>query len=42
MGGREICWVNWRKVCQPRGMGYLGVRNIKLVNLSLLEMEPTQ
>jgi hypothetical protein len=37
VGGRKkICWVSWRKVCQPRGRGRLGVRDIKLANISLL------
>jgi len=35
-GGRKVSWVKWRKVCQPRGKGGLGVRDVKLVNLSLL------
>lgn len=35
-GGRKICWVNWRKICQPQCKGGLGVRDVKLVNLSLL------
>jgi len=35
-GGRKVCWVKWRKVCQPRSNGGLGVRDVKLVNLSLL------
>jgi hypothetical protein len=34
-GGRKTCWVKWRMVCQPRCMGGLGVRDIKLVNLCL-------
>ena len=35
-GGRKICWVNWKRVCQPRSNGGLGVRDVKLVNLSLM------
>jgi len=35
-GGRKICWVNWRRVCHPRCEGGLGVRDVKLVNLSLM------
>lgn len=35
-GGRKINWVKWRTVCQPKGMGGLGVRDIRVVNLSLL------
>lgn len=33
-GGRKICWVNWKKVCQPKSKGGLGVRDVRLVNLS--------
>jgi len=35
-GGRKICWVKWRKVCHPRSKGGLGVRDVRLVNLSLM------
>jgi hypothetical protein len=35
-GGRKINWVSWKKVCQPKEEGVLGVRDIRLVNLSLL------
>jgi len=35
-GGRKVCWVKWKKICQPRSKGGLGVRDVKLVNLSLL------
>lgn len=35
-GGRKICWVSWKKVCQPRSKGGLGVRDVRLVNLSLM------
>jgi hypothetical protein len=35
-GGRKICWVKWRKVCLPRSKGALGVRDVRLVNLSLM------
>jgi len=35
-GGRKVCWVQWRKVCQPKSKEGLGVRDVKLVNLSLL------
>jgi hypothetical protein len=35
-GGRKICWVKWNKVCQPKARGGLGIRDVKLVNLSLL------
>lgn len=36
VGGRKICWVKWSRVCTPRKEGGLGVRDIKLFNLSLL------
>jgi len=35
-GGRKLCWVKWKVVCQPRSNGGLGVRDIRLVNFSLL------
>jgi hypothetical protein len=35
-GGRKICWVKWKRVCQPRSKGGLGVRDVRLVNLSLM------
>ena len=35
-GGRKTCWVKWRKICTPRTKGGLGVRDVKLVNLSLI------
>jgi len=35
-GGRKLCWVKWSEVCQPKRNGCLGVRDIRLVNLSLL------
>jgi hypothetical protein len=35
-GLKKIAWVKWRKVCQPRSKGGLGVRDIKLVNVNLL------
>jgi len=36
VGGRKIWWVKWSRVCSPWKEGGLGVRDIKLVNLSLL------
>jgi hypothetical protein len=33
---KKVCWVKWRNVCQPKSKGGLGVRDIKLVNISLL------
>lgn len=35
-GGRMISWMNWKSVWQPHNKGGLGVRDVKLVNLSLL------
>jgi len=35
-GSNQICCVRWRKVCQPRTKGGLGVRDLKLANVSLL------
>ncbi|XP_024639915.1 uncharacterized protein [Medicago truncatula] len=34
--GRKINWVKWSKVSQPKDKGGLGIRDIRLVNLSLL------
>jgi len=36
MAGRKLCWIKWKVVYRPRGKGGLGVRDIRLVNLSLL------
>ncbi|RHN63454.1 putative reverse transcriptase zinc-binding domain-containing protein [Medicago truncatula] len=35
-GGRKICWVKWKTICQPKSKGGLGVRDVKMVNLSLM------
>ncbi|KEH35783.1 hypothetical protein MTR_3g102690 [Medicago truncatula] len=35
-GGRKIRWVKWSVVCQPKEMGGLGVKDVRLMNLSLL------
>jgi len=34
-GGRKINWVSWKVVCQPKDFGGLGVRDVRLMNLSL-------
>lgn len=35
-GGRKISWVKWKTICQPKCNGGMGVRDIRVVNLSLL------
>lgn len=35
-GGRKINWVKWSSVCQPKEHGGLGVKDVRLMNLSLL------
>ena len=35
-GGRKINWVRWSLVCKPKEEGGLGVRDVRVVNLSLL------
>jgi len=35
-GGRKINWVKWSVVCQPKECGGLGVKDVCLMNLSLL------
>jgi len=34
--GRKIAWVSWKKVCETKGEGGLGVINVKDFNLALL------
>jgi hypothetical protein len=33
---RRICWVKWVDICKPKKEGGLGIRDLRLVNLSLL------
>ena len=35
-GGQKICWIKWKSVCQPKSYGGLGVRDVRVDNLSLL------
>jgi len=35
-GGRKICWVKWKRICQPKSKGGFRVRDVKMVNLSLM------
>jgi hypothetical protein len=35
-GGKKICWVKWGTVCKEKCKGGIGVRDVKIVNLSLL------
>jgi len=35
-GGRKINWVEWSVVCQPKDKGGHGVKDVHLMNLSLL------
>jgi hypothetical protein len=35
-GGRKINWIKWKVVCKSKLNGGLGVRDLKVVNLSLL------
>ncbi|WJX96105.1 hypothetical protein P8452_77351 [Trifolium repens] len=35
-GGKKLCWIKWKVVCQEKRNGGLGIRDIKAVNLSLL------
>ena len=34
--GRKIAWASWKKVCEPRDYGGLGIINLRLFNLALL------
>jgi hypothetical protein len=33
---RRISWVKWTDICKPKQEGGVGIRDIRLVNLSLL------
>jgi hypothetical protein len=35
-GRKKLCWVKWKVVCKEKAKGGLGVRDIEVVNLSLL------
>jgi len=35
-GGKKISWVKWKSVCQKKVNGGLGVRDIQVMNISLL------
>ncbi|KAK2446021.1 hypothetical protein QL285_016880 [Trifolium repens] len=35
-GGKKTCWVKWSNVCKEKSQGGLGVRDVRLVNQSLL------
>jgi hypothetical protein len=35
-GGKKISWVKWESVCQKKGNGGLGVKDIRVMNASLL------
>ncbi|GAU25690.1 hypothetical protein TSUD_266170 [Trifolium subterraneum] len=35
-GGKKVSWVKWSVVCKAKKKGGLGVRDVRLVNLSLL------
>ncbi len=34
--GRKVAWVSWRKVCEPREAGGLGILNLRFFNAALL------
>ncbi|MCH80955.1 putative ribonuclease H protein [Trifolium medium] len=33
---KRICWVKWTDICKPKKEGGLGIRDLRLVNISLL------
>lgn len=34
---RKTCWIQWSRLCLPKKMGGLGIRNMEVFNVSLLE-----
>jgi len=34
--GRKIAWGSWKKICEPREIGGLGVIDLRIFNLALL------
>jgi hypothetical protein len=32
----KTCWVSWEDICKPKKEGGLGIRDLRLVNISLL------
>jgi hypothetical protein len=35
-GGKKISWVKWEEVCQHKNIGGLGVKDLRVMNISLL------
>jgi hypothetical protein len=35
-GERKMCWVSWERICQPKKLGGLGIKNLEIFNSSLL------
>jgi len=35
-GGKKVSWVKWERVCQNKRNGGLGVKDIRVMNVSLL------
>jgi hypothetical protein len=33
---RKLCWVKWKDICRPKKEGGLGIRDVRIMNLSLL------
>jgi hypothetical protein len=36
MNRRKLCWVKWADICKPKKEGGLGIKNLRLMNSSLL------